>query len=356
MKSITLSLLSIAALLSLNSCVSTDILEPESSQDTEKRLVLNLTAPAEAATRAQDGYKLRYTAKLYSGNDGNANTLEVQRQELIDGETGPGGVENQLVFYVPEGYQYTIFVFADYIPESFEPKSTTGLYDDYFYDTAMDSKNVMKMLPTPGNKKINELSPSFFNNDFYDCFGGVAVLEEKKTSKEVRFDLELYRLVSKVRFVDTSSLSGSIDVKLASFKYLQGYTLRNNKNYETGGFLETYTFKNNLTIFRNKDFTGEEEQEILFFYTFASIGSTEKPGIELILTDYINQTEANSIYVDKIDVKRNHITTVKGNLLPGLAADDPNQDQDENKNGPIILNMTTSKEDWQKDETTWSPK
>ena len=356
MKNIKLAILSLAtpiAFLTLSSCVDTETLEPETTGKGLTPVVLNLTAPADAQTRADDGYKLRYTAKLYSGSNTQPNTEVVQRQEMIDGDVSERGVQNQMLFYVEPGSLYVIYVFADYIPETTEANAT-GLYKDYFYDTSSLPYGTYKMLSTPGNKNTNDVSDLFFNNDKYDCFGAAVELTDKKTDKEVSLNAELRRLVSKVRLVDKSQFSGSYDGKLSKIYYLCQYTLDPIKSKETGWNKVSSTKK--IDLLKNVEFKGAEEQELLFFYTFASIAtqSAEFPEIELTLTDHVNPALVNSIATGNIIVQRNHITTVKGKLLPGIPADDPNGDVEETRDGPIILNMSIANEDWINDlESDW---
>ena len=341
---------SLIAIFSLTSCISTDTIEPEICP-AETPVFLNLVAPSDAPTRADDGYKLRYTAKLYSGTDRQSNTVTVQRQELIEGEEGGAGIKNQMVFYVPQGSPYVIYVFADYIPANFERQSSNGLYKDYFYDTTLD-KNVVRMLSTPGNKNTYNVASSFFNNDRYDCFGGVAALEENKTAEKVEFNLTLHRLVSKVRLVDNSKFSGYYDGEIQSITYLSQYTLKKSLSDETGWAPKTSNSK--LTIFNNQEFSSGEEKELFFFYTFATTGtvSPECPKLQMNITDHSEKTLATVISTGDIPVKRNQITTVKGKLLPGIS-DEPEENPSIEEEGPIILNLSSSNEEWAQEESTW---
>ena len=339
----------------MNSCLSTDIMEPRSGEETGHKVVINLSAPEAVKTRAgHEGYKLRYVAKLYAGTDGAIDSSVEERQELIEGEKGSGGVENQLVFNVPQDNKYIIYVFADYIPENSQP-TENGYYKDYFYNTTAD-KNVVVMMTNPGNKNSDAIIPeSFFNNDNYDCFAGVAALEEKKTSKEVKLEVELHRIVSKIRLVDTSKFSGIFNGKSSSLTFFDRYTIKQNLKNETGW--NKVNYNKSLTLFDKKNFLGDEEQELFFFYSFASIDTSsplEKPQIQFSVTDYVEITSTLSVSTGYIEVRRNCITTVKGRLLPGLTAEDPSLGQEETRDGPIILDMSTSKEDWENMETTWT--
>lgn len=336
-----------------SSCVSTDVWEPQPSGDSENRVVLNLSAPDEIKTRADNGFKLRYVAKLYSGTDRESNNVTVQRQELVEGEKGEGGIENQMLFYVPVGSPYVIYVFADYIPSDYQKNPASGCYKDYFYDTTI-AKNTVKMLSTPDQKGTNNLSTSFFNNDNYDCFGGVAALEEDKTEKEETFNLELHRLVAKVRLEDNSQFSGNFDAEISNFTYLSQYTLKKEVSDESGWAPQTAP--NTIKIFNNKEIPASDSKEIFFFYTFASPSTVadEKPKFEVNIKDHSETTLANLISTGYITVKRNHITTIKGKLLPGIMADEPGLDQEETRDGPIILNLSVTENPWNFDEASWS--
>lgn len=354
MKSLKITFLSLIftlGLFSLSSCISTDTIEPEITKEGDKKIVLNLKAPAEVYTRAdENNYSLRYVAKLYIGSSSSNVTTEQdsQRQEIID-EGFEKGSNKQMVFYVPQGFKYTIFVFADYIPKN-SKADENGFYEDYFYDTQYNKKAV-RMLPSPGDKTsiknsdIITLSPSFFNNDNYDCFGGAVSTEKEKTEAEITLDLELYRLVSKVRFVDISKLSGEHSLSLLQFNYFSEFIIETDPEDAWGG--SNIKYNKSLTL-PDKNFNGSDEQEILFYYTFSSEGSNNSIGINFNISDQLGSSR--EIKLSEIPVKRNHITTIKGNLLPNLESDDPG---DENGEGPIILNVSKSSEDWKNQESTW---
>lgn len=344
-----LSLLSVASILglfSLTSCVSTDTMEPEIKSDSSKKLILNFSTPEALTTRATDGYKLRLSAKLYSGSLSNLDGRIEKREELIYGEKGNGDVVNQVVFDVPTGYNYSILVFADYIPSSFQPDAS-GRYNDYFYDTSR-YKDAVTMLATPGNKNTEDADITFFNNDNYDCFSAKQYLEIKN-AEEVVFNLELKRAVAKVRLVDNSKNSGDYDLKINNINYLKSFNLINDR----GGYNSVKSSKA-LTLFTQKSFTGVDEQELAFFYTFASESTTavEYPQVTLTIDDQNGNN--NSLQAKNIDVKRNYITTVKGGFLPDSNPKDDPGTGDNTKEGPIYVNMAISTDSWQNQTSSWS--
>ena len=349
MKSIKLAFLSLfssLALLSLNSCVSTEVVEPETPDvpnEEVKPLVLNLTVPEDVKTRAvHEGYKLRYIAKLYEGLPTSLVYPIVERKELLAGEEGDGGVKNQIVFYPKEGVYYTIYLFADYIPDP--GLGVKGPYNDYFYDTKYNNtSDAVRMLSTPASKNSTKVSADFFNNENYDCFGGMIVMDHKKTEVEDKFDITLERLVSKVRLVDQSGLGGDYIINVTYLDYLSQYILSENYGLP-GSYLINYANSSGIDI-NLKDLKEDQEKEIFYFYTFEGHSSSGMPKFQLTITDSNTKAYVTSVKTEGIDTKRNYITTLKGNVLPGPKVDLPDQDEVETRKGGIVLNLSQS-ENW----------
>ena len=354
MKNLSTGLLALSALLALNSCVSTTTLEPEPAEKGKTSLVFNLLPDEEAATRADnhDGYKLRYIATLYSGRATNiTQSVTPQRKEIIDGEISSLGNKNQLIFDVDRDNYYTLIVFADYIPSDYKYNEEKGGYDDYFFNTTDFGREVIQMLSYPGDKnslkdnKIIELSPDFFNNDNYDCFGGVAVTPYPKTEEKIELNLQLYRMVAKVRFEDITEMSGKLDVVINGLTYYSRFSLRENAD-DASAYADVSINTTNVKLSTNKDFKGEEKQEIFYFYTFASSDKSQTPKINFTLTD--SKGENKDIDVKVIPVKRNQITTVRGYLFPGYIP------PEEPGDGPLILNTShVDPESWSNDTSLW---
>lgn len=361
MKNVFKSLLSATLIITLNSCISTTTLEPEPTDNGKTSLVFNLLDDKNEDTRAvnHEGYKLRYVAKLYSGRPTNiTQSAEPQRKEIIDGDISELGNKNQLIFDVERGNYYTLFVFADYIPVESQYNSDKGGYEDYFYNTDVDgSRDAIQMLSYPGDKssikdtQIVNLSPNFFNNDNYDCFGGVIATDKPKTEEKIELNLQLYRMVSKVRFVDVTKMSGKLDAVVNSFGYLSRFTL-DEKEKNPAGWLKVNLNSTYQKILTQKEFSGAEEQEMFYFYTFAPAGSNSNnyPSINFTLSDGVNETKTYN--VESIPVKRNQITTVKGYLFPGYVA------PEEPGDGPLILNSSLGDSDdtWTDNIYPWSSK
>ena len=353
MKNLSTGLLALSALLALNSCVSTTTLEPEPAENGKTSLVFNLLPDEEAATRADnhDGYKLRYIATLYSGRPTNiTQSVTPQRKEIIDGEISSLGNKNQIIFDVEQGNYYTLYVFADYIPVSYQYDEEKEGYNDYFFNTNL-TRGVVEMLPYPGNtssikdNQIIELSSNFFNNDNYDCFGGVVVTDKAKTEEKIELNITLYRMVAKVRFEDITEMSGNLDAVVNSFGYVCRFNIEE-ENKNPTGFLKVSTNSIYLKLFTQKDFTGAEKQEMFYFYSFATSGNSLTPNINFTLSD--GSDESKDIDVKAIPVKRNQITTVRGYLFPGYIP------PEEPGDGPLILNTShVDPESWSNDTSLW---
>lgn len=348
MKDLRLYLLAapiIGGMLSLSSCVNTETVEPEITGNDTRHIVLNLSAPEDVSTRASSDYKLRYVAKLFNGSKSSLNsTLPHVRQELIEGEQGLAGVENQMVFEVPANNNYVVFVFADYIPQNSQ-RSEEGFYNDYYFDTKNYNTGV-SMLATPGNSKTDNVALEFFNNDNYECF---AASEEVgyKTEDRVDLNLKLKRIVAKVRFVDTSKIEGDYDIDLASTTYIREYDMIKEHGYTP------ITKTTKFSIASPMTFTTADEQELLYFYTFASNASDQTPALAFFLTDK-SGSEPNTYKVEatKIPVESNKITTVKGKFVEGLfPSSEPDYDPTK---GYIYLNLSLDGTDWVSQDSEWS--
>lgn len=351
------------------SCVSTETIEPLDEEPSEG-IVLNLSVREEGATRASSDHKLRYTAKLFYGSKANYEGSTMQKKEIIEGTSE----KNQIIFDVPSSQTYTIVVFADYIPEA--NINSSGSNKDQYYNTGIMNTTI-QMLKTPGSTSSTTFSPDFFNNDNYDCF--YACVQVNKTDLKVVCDLELKRAVAKVRFVDTSSSSGDFEIgvtKLGHWSSLEPTTDLANMDPGYSSFKSFPEVKLN----GKKNFSSSAgEKEVMFYYTFANpqSSSTEYNYIKFTATHDNGTTQTFDSGDGKIEIRRNYITTVKGNFLSdgssnsggsdntggngggdntggddnpggngGNGGDSSDPSDPTNEYGPIYLNLSISKESW----------
>lgn len=320
-------LLAFASLTALNSCMSTETLEPEIEKDTA--LVLNLKAPEEAKTRADDSHKLRFTAKLYKNSPINIQEKDLIRQEIIDGDLSGEGVANQIIFDVPNGL-YTIFVYGDYIPKDAQ-KNEKNFFDDYYYDTS--KKDYVQIRTTPG-KDDAVLSESFFNNDNYDFFYGIFTVE--KTDLKVVKNMELKRAVARISLVDIGTNTGKLDLSISKLDLYTWYVMADGEGVGYAGTSREFTPNPNINL--SKDLLGNGEQELFYYYTFASKDLTTKQTRALSLTAKAANMEDKTFEITGIAINQNYKTLVKGSFYPdkqGSAAPE---------NGPIYLNISIT--DW----------
>lgn len=351
-----LSALLLATFGMTTSCVSTSIEEPDSDKGVrgEGTIILNLSAPDNIETRADDGYKLRYIAKIFqaatiAGLDGKA---ALQRKEIAGDDVNERNNKNQIIFQVEPNYYYTIIVFADYIPKEYERDKTTNCYNDYFYNTNIEGQSLgIYMNPTPGinldlkKTSTQNLSPDFFNNDNYDCFytttGGF-----EKLAPEIVFDLELKRAVAKVRFQDISSATGDYGVKISKATVRHQLDMKEGLTQWTDEF-NTGSASMNLTA-------NTAGGDVLWFYSLAHNADNQYVGLNFTVT---KDGKTESFPISNIPVKRNYQTIVKGGYLSGdsgSSQDDPSnpsEDPDTSAEGDIILNLS-SEINWEQTELT----
>lgn len=323
----------------LGSCVSTDVVETPDTKESNQ-IVLNLSSLTEG-TRADANHKLRYTAKLYEGTLNYLEDKTLIRKEIIEGDQSEEGATNQIIFDVPAGETYTIIVFADYIPADSKP-GTNGLYSDYYYDTT-SRKETFEMRTTPGSTSTS-VSQTFFNNDNYDCF--IEAVTVKKTEAKVVENMTLKRAVAKVRLIDTSTRSGSFNVSVTNLSYLNLFDRNNNAAFGPKPLTPNVKF--------NKELTGAPEQEVMYYYTFASKNEYEKLNLNVTIED--SDSEKSNLEIKDIKIEQNYITTIKGKLLPdekSTVPDTPVTPDPDNQNGPIYLNLSVSNDPWQNQSQAW---
>lgn len=339
--------------IGFTSCVSTDTIEPNSHQDEPESIVLNISSPSGDYTRAEvdhSGYKLRYSAILYTGKHNNLPETIADRQEIIEGDISADGTENQIIFKAPAG-DYTIFVYADYIPESYEKDGKE--YKDYFYDTHSDKSTRVRMLRTPGNTNTNELSEDFFNNDNYDFFSGIIIGEKKDGIREDK-TLKLTRSVAKVRVIDTSGYNESFDFSVSNFKsYVYFSRLLNSTTAlqpdDASGY--SFSFKNTPSLGNNN------ERELLFYYSPAmDVESSDIKNTFYLNFEGIDPEKYKNFSSQKVvgeaKIRNNYITTVKGKLLPIPLSDNTEGMNPEGDN--IYLTIFSGEEtQWTEQNHNW---
>lgn len=334
----------------LTSCVSTETVDcPEPEVKIGDEIVLNLSAPESLTTRAGSDHKLRYIAIIYEGTEKGSGYNFLERKEILEGETE----KNTVVFRVAPDNDYKIILFADYIPESYKRDETTGFYPDCYYDTNKEnveaSKGIMTMRAFIDKDGETTLNQHCINNDNYDCFS-FALENIHKEEEEVVRDPVLTRATAKVRFVSTTGEAE--DFQSISFSNLDFY---NEFNIFAGDASRNDKFKNSfLEEISFSTMSNPSENELFYFYTLGpnTIKSKNLKTIKFTLNT-VSEDKPREITISdyQIPVLKNNITTVKGNFLPGVTVEDPENDG----KGDIILHMSTNEkwdneldEDWDK--------
>lgn len=310
------------------SCVSTETVEPDLAAKATDEIVLNISSPEDAFTRADNGYKLRYIAKIFQGSTSAAWTSVISRQELIDGESN-----NRIVFKVDPDKDYAIMVFADYIPADYTADAN-GLYKDYFYNTQSSRKAVMRT--TPGSD-ADALSPLFFNNPNYDAFYGIATFHKEEAEKIV--DMTLKRASAQVIFRDNSGLSGSCNVTVNKIGLRKTYDFSLQSQSSTPGASEANRNLGDIAIAETAT-VGAGNSDIFYFYTLADeITSPQYVSTEFKVTK--EGVVSDAVSVKEIPVKSNYRTIVTGQFLPADPSTPGPGEDETTKAGDIILNLST---------------
>lgn len=319
----------------LTSCISTE--EVHSGTEASENLVISLSAPSEAVTRAGSDYKLRYTAKIFQGRDPlKWNSPPIDTQEILEGETQ----NNQIVFQVAPNDYYGIIVFADYIPAD-ATRDSKRSYGDYFYTTsAASSPKRVTVRTTPGSTST-AISPEFFNNPYYDAFFAISPVIDKK---EAQYDLKLTlnRITAKVIVRDNSdNIAPESAVMVNKLGVIQNFdqnTITASGNTDLSG---------NISI-SDKPQVDYSQRDLFYFYTLADASERQ---VSTSFKVTANDKTSDPFDVTGIPVKANFQTIVSGSFLPASSTGGNGGSGDNNggsggdpstKEGDIILNLSTN--------------
>lgn len=329
---------SIASLFTLFSCVSTENIEPEMPIEKSDELVLNLSAPEALKTRAEEGYRLRYIAKLFPPkNSSGIDKEKMQRAEILE-DSDPS--KNQIRFTVDPDQTYQILVFADYIPDINIKED--GTITDCYYDTSSKDEFINMYLTPNINAKgdLNMVADEFFNNDYYDCF--YANLKLYKTAEKESRKVELSRAIAKVQFKDKSENPGTLtNITFSYLKFYNQFNLLANSKGLSYQYPTTVT--NNLDATNlSKDKDGDDL--FLFFYSFANEKNENlsADNFEVKMTTHISEN-VNVVSVNsKFPIYKNYKTRINGLLIPQDIKSAQPGDSPSTQEGDIILNVTTN--------------
>lgn len=299
----------IFSLLALSSCISTETIESPAPDTSAQEIVIKLEKPDASDTRADSDFRLRYTARIFSGGSLGGWQF-ITRKDILEGDESG----NQIVFSVPANQTYTIMVFADYIPADFTPNAD-GIYPDYFYNTSASLNS--RLRTTPGSDS-GEVSASFFNNDYYDAF--FAIEKINKGESEYILDMTLTRATAKVIFRDNSGNEGRASVSVnkvgprKQIDFLFEPVTSDPASDASSGF-------DDLKLESTPEIN-DSEKDVFFFYTLAdSFNNSQKVFIEFSVDN--GDVAGQTFSVSDIPVKANFQTIVSGSFLPAVSDDDP---------------------------------
>lgn len=323
-------------LLFLASCVSNETLSPGRTVEESDEIILNLSTPIDAKTRAEEGYYLRYVAKIFqitTGTDFSANSM--QRADILNNNDNPE--ENKIVFKVDPNKKYVIFVFADYIKDNF--KKSDDSYPDHFYDTSANNGTIT-IKTTPGSNS-DKLSAEFFNNDNYDCFNVYDTIHKTTLKKEL--NLKLTRAVAKVQWKDNSENPG----KIKNFKF-SFFNVGKALFQPTNAIMGVKDWSN-FTLEKSELREIEDENIILFYYSFAKRQNVSpKQYLSAKFTISIDEnSNTKELECSNIPVYNNVKTTISGLLIPQTIVENPD-DEKKSEEGDVILDLSTA-QDWDND-------
>lgn len=319
MKSVKMRLLcALLPALLATGCTSTDVVSPSDPEKKSDVITLSVSAPeayAFPSTRAaHEGHQLRYVAKLYKGKTTGSINVDnfVARKEML------ASAGSLIQFEAPEKGDYTVAIFADYIPSDAE-KNDNGSYGNKYYK--IDGNNDYIDILEHGD---NTLPPYSVNNDNYDCF--VKVLRITKGDDAYEENVVLRRAVAKVivQANDGGRPDGVTKITLTKLSFMTQYSLDN-------GIAGANANKTNISVDLTFDNSGTE---LFYFYTFpAKKGSYYIQGQGLNEITFMIGAKDDSYVYNGCSIspslfypEANYIYRVKGDFLkptnaPALPSD-----------------------------------
>lgn len=310
----------------LSSCSQTEI-EAVSGQEEiiGEEIAFNIKAPEFLTTRASSDHKLRFTAKLFKdkyNTDEGVQFLEMKQGVATDGNC-------TIIFSVPQG-DYSVLIFADYIPENISPDSQ-GRYEDTYYDTSSKDENIRMIAFTTNDSGHQLIQRNCINNDNYDCFSAYTGLINK-TELKVEKDVVLKRAASKVRFISSTPNDAKVtEIKFNNFACFDGY-----KQFYESVFTDKRDNDMRLGSHILQGVSNESEKELFYFYTLGANNQENLGTIDFDINFDNGQTRNVHIQGGTIKVMKNHVTTVRGAFL----------DEEAEELGDIILHLSTNP-DWE---------
>lgn len=294
------------------SCVSTETIEDPSRQNEapSDEISIKLSVPQNVETRTDiDGFVLRYSVALYKLNNIYLGEF-VDRQEITQTSANPSPT---LKFSVDPG-NYRIFIFADYIPSSYEAQNNR--YQDYYYDTQDMAKQNISLKGFNG-ETLKQVSPDFFNNPNYECFYHFQDIEKTENKYDVTDKLK--RAVAKVRFYDENITDENFEeITFSNFSTVPQFFMSN----KIGGPSMSQRQLSDIKLTDLITDSYDNKKVLFYFYTFESSNSGQLGEYVITVKNKNGTSNTVSIQGNKIKAKANYVTTVKGSFISMLSPED----------------------------------
>lgn len=338
--------LALSATFTLASCSSTEIVGEPLPTTVSDNITIALSAPVAYnynGTRADNGLKLRYVAKLYKLEGQSRNPNKNNFVERKDVSKDASDKDKTLISFSAKPGKYYITIFADYIDASADPDEN-GKLPDLFYDTSANGDEVKMKLSAETEGKKFILSP--VNNDNYDAFAtGFSVTKE---AEEINEEIVLQRIVSKINFIATgeSDFEHIDKVKLTSLSLYDSYSFVNNTSGERKD-----SPLGNLPV-SSKQFTpADKDNNILFYYytigtsqDYSSHSKLNTISFSIIPTDDKYTYPQTTVESGKFFTLSNYIYNVKGTFAtPTSTPEGPVVNE-----GELINLFISEDKDWEK--------
>ena len=305
--------------IGLSGCVSTEIIDLPVETSTGDEIMLCVSAPGNVTSRAGNDHFIRYVAKLFYADKAGTGIKFIERKELKEGDNN-----NIIVFKAPSiNTEYTILVFADYLPEGSLPNES-GFYPDCYYDTQSQNEQLTMNAFTGSDHK----SKCLINNDNFDCFSDYNTFMKYEEVKEINFTLK--RATAKVRFIANNSIDNFSKIEFSKFDFCDQFNQIGGTGYRSETFKNSYV--SNISFSEPSDLGNNE---IFYFYTLGpKAADSYLRDIQFKITGKEGDPKTTEISGGYIPIQKNFITNVKGNFIQEISNEDPNE-------GDIILYLST---------------
>lgn len=285
-------------LLSATGCTGPDA-PAEPANEICFHVNMPVAAGGGAVTRA-DGTTLRYVARLYRGDSANPDCLVERKEELA--------VNSSEIVFSGEPGQYTITLFADYIPAD-AAKNERGFYSDRYFDTNFSHEEVKMATLRDADNSSKTYPLSNINRTDCECFTWQKTFTKGAEAYEEISPLT--RAVGKVRFVSNTDISDVGKIRITCFAFHSVYKF----SFNSSSTQVDYTAGDGKPSCFEFEPVDAANGELFYFHTF---GAMKEHPLKEIAFDVVGKDgtvlQSVSTAGNELMPQANRILTVRGDF------------------------------------------